>query len=102
MLLVLNKTDTCMYEFLIFYIHIKGKQWSVEEQTKLCQVVAEKIGFDFDKGRLDVSVHPFTGGSHPTDVRITTRYDLIDSDVFHIIFRHHIIKYTMCHLFFTF
>jgi carboxypeptidase Taq len=21
-----------------------------------------------------VSVHPFTGGSHPTDVRITTRY----------------------------
>lgn len=26
------------------------------------------------RGRLDVSVHPFTGGSHPTDVRITTRY----------------------------
>jgi Zn-dependent M32 family carboxypeptidase len=32
------------------------------------------LGFDYDKGRIDVSVHPFTGGSHPTDVRITTRY----------------------------
>jgi Zn-dependent M32 family carboxypeptidase len=32
------------------------------------------IGFDYDKGRMDTSVHPFTGGSHPTDVRITTRY----------------------------
>ena len=26
------------------------------------------------RGRLDVSTHPFTGGPHPTDVRITTRY----------------------------
>ena len=27
-----------------------------------------------NRGRLDVSLHPFTGGPHPTDVRITTRY----------------------------
>jgi carboxypeptidase Taq len=32
------------------------------------------IGFDFDHGRLDVSAHPFTGGSYG-DVRITTRFD---------------------------
>lgn len=32
------------------------------------------MGFEFDKGRLDVSVHPFTGGSHPTNVRMTTRF----------------------------
>ncbi|HEX9771573.1 MAG TPA: carboxypeptidase M32 [Kiloniellales bacterium] len=32
------------------------------------------IGFDFDHGRLDVSLHPFCGGV-PDDVRITTRYD---------------------------
>lgn len=32
------------------------------------------LGFDFRHGRLDVSLHPFTGGV-PTDVRITTRYD---------------------------
>ncbi|CAN0418725.1 unnamed protein product, partial [Scytosiphon promiscuus] len=30
--------------------------------------------FDTSKGRLDVSVHPFTGGPSPSDVRITTRY----------------------------
>ena len=35
------------------------------------------LNFDFDHGRLDVSMHPFCGGV-PTDVRITTRYD--DSD----------------------
>ncbi len=32
------------------------------------------IGFDFNKGRLDESAHPFSGGT-PYDVRITTRYD---------------------------
>lgn len=51
-----------------------GENWSVEAQKAICREFAEAIGFDFDKGRLDVSVHPFTGGSHPTDVRITTRY----------------------------
>mmetsp|Transcript_29400 Transcript_29400/g.113834 ORF Transcript_29400/g.113834 Transcript_29400/m.113834 type:complete len:295 (+) Transcript_29400:1007-1891(+) len=30
--------------------------------------------FSLGRGRLDVSVHPFTGGSDPADVRITTRY----------------------------
>ena len=34
----------------------------------------ERIGFDFAHGRLDVSAHPFCGGT-PDDVRITTRYD---------------------------
>ena len=33
------------------------------------------MGFCFDTGRFDTSVHPFTGGSGPFDVRITTRYD---------------------------
>ena len=34
----------------------------------------ESVGFDFNHGRLDVSLHPFCGGV-PDDVRITTRYD---------------------------
>ncbi len=34
----------------------------------------EQLGFDFSNGRLDVSLHPFCGGT-PDDVRITTRYD---------------------------
>ena len=35
------------------------------------------LGFDFGRGRLDVSHHPFTGGA-PDDIRITTRYDEAD------------------------
>ena len=31
------------------------------------------LGFDFDHGRLDTSLHPFCGGA-TGDVRITTRY----------------------------
>jgi len=42
----------------------------------MCKEIAKEIGFDFDRGRMDVSVHPFTGGSHPSDVRITTRYSV--------------------------
>jgi carboxypeptidase Taq len=48
--------------------------FSTEKQKELGKQISEEIGFAFDKGRMDVSVHPFCGGSHPTDVRITTRY----------------------------
>ena len=36
--------------------------------------VAEAFGYDFSRGRLDESVHPFETSFHPDDVRITTRY----------------------------
>lgn len=36
-----------------------------------------RLGFDFTHGRLDISLHPFCGGT-PDDVRITTRYDEAD------------------------
>jgi len=32
------------------------------------------MGYDFEAGRLDESVHPFATGLSPGDVRITTRY----------------------------
>ena len=35
------------------------------------------VGFDFTRGSLSVSHHPFCGGV-PTDVRITTRYKTSD------------------------
>jgi carboxypeptidase Taq len=44
------------------------------EQEKLCLRVARDLGFDFSRGRLDRSAHPFCGGS-PEDTRITVRYD---------------------------
>lgn len=51
-----------------------GPEWEVGRQAALSKAVATAMGFDFGKGRLDVAVHPFTGGPGPTDVRITTRY----------------------------
>ncbi|MCO5092793.1 carboxypeptidase M32 [Bosea sp. (in: a-proteobacteria)] len=35
------------------------------------------LGYDFERGRLDISTHPFCGGAD-NDVRITTRYDEAD------------------------
>lgn len=49
-------------------------QFPVDVQEALGRQISEEMGFMFDQGRMDVSVHPFCGGSHPTDVRITTRY----------------------------
>jgi len=37
--------------------------------------VAGAMGFDFNKGRLDVTTHPFCSGFGPGDTRITTRYN---------------------------
>ncbi|WP_045121459.1 carboxypeptidase M32 [Haliangium ochraceum] len=46
----------------------------VAAQRALCTRLMGALGFDFERGRLDVSHHPFCGGV-PRDVRITTRYD---------------------------
>ncbi|MGB8274333.1 MAG: carboxypeptidase M32, partial [Alphaproteobacteria bacterium] len=43
-------------------------------QRELGLKLMRVLGFDFDHGRLDVSLHPFCGGA-PGDVRLTTRYD---------------------------
>jgi carboxypeptidase Taq len=48
--------------------------FALDKQEALARKISQDIGFNFDHGRIDVSVHPFCGGSHPTDVRITTRY----------------------------
>jgi carboxypeptidase Taq len=49
----------------------------IERQRALAVTLMQRLGFDFDHGRLDVSLHPFCGGT-PDDVRITTRYDEAD------------------------
>jgi len=46
----------------------------VDAQAKFARMVVESIGFDFNRGRLDTSTHPFCGGSHCGDVRMTTRF----------------------------
>ena len=45
----------------------------IEKQRALGEKLMQALGFDFDHGRLDISLHPFCGGV-PDDVRITTRY----------------------------
>jgi len=51
-----------------------GKRFPIEEQISLCRHIAEGVGFDFEHGRLDDTVHPFTVGMDH-DVRITNRYN---------------------------
>lgn len=51
--------------------------FAVEAQRRLGLEMMTAIGFDFTRGRLDVSLHPFTGGT-PDDIRLTTRYDDAD------------------------
>ncbi len=49
----------------------------VARQEALGRRLMAQLGFDFDHGRLDVSLHPFCGGT-AGDLRITTRYDEAD------------------------
>jgi carboxypeptidase Taq len=46
----------------------------VEKQQTFLRRVTERLGFDYSRGRLDVSLHPFCSGTG-SDVRMTTRFD---------------------------
>jgi carboxypeptidase Taq len=52
-------------------------RFSASKQRQLALEVMKVLGFPFDKGRLDESEHPFTGGV-PGDIRITTRFNPSD------------------------
>ncbi len=49
------------------------QQFDTKAQWDFGKQVLGGMGFDFERGRLDRSAHPFTSGFHPTDVRLTTR-----------------------------
>ncbi|MGA2500089.1 MAG: carboxypeptidase M32, partial [Tepidisphaeraceae bacterium] len=51
------------------------RRYPADAQNAFAREAAKQIGFDFDAGRLDVSVHPFNTGIGPGDCRMTTRYD---------------------------
>lgn len=44
------------------------------QQEKFCRKVLAEIGYDFTRGRLDRTTHPFCTNFSQNDVRITTRY----------------------------
>lgn len=60
---------------------LKFRVMPLDQQKSLLKNVVTDLGFDNAKGRLDVSTHPFCGGSSD-DIRMTTRYrddDFTDS-----------------------
>ena len=56
-------------------VEILERKYPADAQEKLARLASAAIGFDFESGRLDVSVHPFCSGIGPGDTRLTTRYD---------------------------
>lgn len=52
-------------------------RFTAAKQRQLALEIMRSLGFPFDRGRLDESEHPFTGGA-PGDIRITTRFDASD------------------------
>ncbi|MBL8044163.1 MAG: carboxypeptidase M32 [Nitrospira sp.] len=54
--------DTCLHQ-----------RFDQAKQIEFGRLVLVAMGYDFERGRLDLSAHPFTTSFHPTDVRVTTR-----------------------------
>src|SRR3569832_1506274 len=52
---------------------LKG-EFPIDRQRTFGEEVARAMGFDFERGRLDVSAHPFSAAISRDDVRLTTRY----------------------------
>lgn len=51
------------------------KKYNWDTQWEFGLDILQNMGYDFDKGRQDLSAHPFTTSFSPTDVRVTTRVD---------------------------
>lgn len=56
-------------------VSILARQFPVAQQGAFGREAAARIGFDFSRGRLDVTTHPFCSELGPNDCRITTRYN---------------------------
>ena len=56
-------------------LSILKRRYPVATQEWFGRAAAARIGFDFRRGRLDTTVHPFCSSLGPHDCRITTRYD---------------------------
>lgn len=49
-------------------------EWPAEKQSRFTEMLVQKIGFDFRRGRQDTAPHPFCTGWSIGDIRLTTRY----------------------------
>jgi carboxypeptidase Taq len=57
-------------------VSILTRRYPLLRQRGFVRKVAEAVGFDFRRGRLDSTAHPFFAAVGPGDCRITTRYAL--------------------------
>ncbi len=49
------------------------QSFDTSKQVDFGRLVLKQMGYNFQRGRLDLSAHPFTTAFHPTDARVTTR-----------------------------
>ncbi len=56
-------------------VSIVTRSYPIDRQEPFGRQTAARIGFDFERGRLDVTAHPFCSTHGPHDCRITTRYN---------------------------
>ncbi|PLR82704.1 MULTISPECIES: carboxypeptidase M32 [Bacillus] len=54
------------------------KKFPKDKQKGFSEEILRQMGYNFDAGRLDETVHPFAIGLNPGDVRVTTKYDETD------------------------
>ncbi|MCI8410413.1 MAG: carboxypeptidase M32 [Lachnospiraceae bacterium] len=62
-------------------------KYNIEKQQEFCKWLAGYVGFDFSKGVLGESEHPFSTNLHNHDVRISDHYyeENLESAIFSII-----------------
>lgn len=56
-------------------VEILQRQYPRAAQESFGKRIAARFGFDFQRGRLDVTAHPFCSEIGPHDTRITTRFN---------------------------
>jgi carboxypeptidase Taq len=54
--------------------NVLRREYPIDRQRVFVESVAGALGFDFHRGRLDPTAHPFFSAIGPGDCRITTRY----------------------------
>lgn len=63
------------------------QEFDIEKQKKFCTWIAGYVGFDYNRGVIAQSAHPFTTNLHNHDVRITDHYyeNNLESGIFSMI-----------------
>ena len=57
---------------------VLGREFPVDRQRAFGEAVADALGFDLERGRIDVAPHPFCCTIGPGDCRLTARYSSRD------------------------